>query len=450
MQFNVPKTEQKRVVIVGAGFGGLTLARRLAQSNFQVVLIDKNNYHQFQPLFYQVAMAGLEPSSITFPLRKVFQNSKNVFVRVTKVLSVQPEQNQLTTEVGAVQYDYLVLAIGADTNWYGNDRIRANAIPMKAVSEALFLRNSMFEDYERATIADNYEQRQPYLDIVVVGGGPTGVELAGSLAEMKKHIIAKDYNDDLNREEIDIHLVHGDPRLLNTMSPQASAKAEVYLRELGVQLWLDKVVTDYDGQTVTINDGSTIRTDKVIWAAGITGNKLEGLPATAIGRGNRLKVNGINRVEGSQNIFAIGDIAMQVEEKWPNGHPQVAQVALQQGQRLAKNLRRMVDGEATKDFHYRDLGSMATVGRNKAVVDLPFWRFQGAFAWFVWLFVHLFAILGAKNKFFVFINWVWNYVSYDQSLRLVIKPWKKPIIAPAPPAPPVVPPQEVTETVLKS
>ena len=450
MQFNVPKTEQKRVVIVGAGFGGLTLARRLAQSNFQVVLIDKNNYHQFQPLFYQVAMAGLEPSSITFPLRKVFQNSKNVFVRVTKVLSVQPEQNQLTTEVGAVQYDYLVLAIGADTNWYGNDRIRANAIPMKAVSEALFLRNSMFEDYERATIADNYEQRQPYLDIVVVGGGPTGVELAGSLAEMKKHIIAKDYNDDLNREEIDIHLVHGDPRLLNTMSPQASAKAEVYLRELGVQLWLDKVVTDYDGQTVTINDGSTIRTDKVIWAAGITGNKLEGLPATAIGRGNRLKVNGINRVEGSQNMFAIGDIAMQVEEKWPNGHPQVAQVALQQGQRLAKNLRRMVDGEATKDFHYRDLGSMATVGRNKAVVDLPFWRFQGAFAWFVWLFVHLFAILGAKNKFFVFINWVWNYVSYDQSLRLVIKTWKKPIIAPAPPAPPVVPPQEVTETVLKS
>ena len=450
MQFNVPKTEQKRVVIVGAGFGGLTLARRLAQSNFQVVLIDKNNYHQFQPLFYQVAMAGLEPSSITFPLRKVFQNSKNVFVRVTKVLSVQPEQNQLTTEVGAVQYDYLVLAIGADTNWYGNDRIRANAIPMKAVSEALFLRNSMFEDYERATIADNYEQRQPYLDIVVVGGGPTGVELAGSLAEMKKHIIAKDYNDDLNREEIDIHLVHGDPRLLNTMSPQASAKAEVYLRELGVQLWLDKVVTDYDGQTVTVNDGSTIRTDKVIWAAGITGNKLEGLPVAAIGRGNRMKVNGINRLEGSENIFAIGDIAMQVEEKWPNGHPQVAQVALQQGERLAKNLRRMVNGEATKDFHYRDLGSMATVGRNKAVVDLPFWRFQGAFAWFVWLFVHLFAILGAKNKFFVFINWVWNYVSYDQSLRLVIKPWKKPIIAPAPPAPPVVPPQEVTETVLKS
>ena len=432
MQFNIPDTGQKRVVIVGAGFGGLTLSRQLAKSDFQVVLVDKNNYHQFQPLFYQVAMAGLEPSSIAFPLRKVFQNSKNVFVRVTKVLSVQPEQNQLVTEVGSLRYDYLVLAIGADTNWYGNEQIRANAIPMKAVNEALFLRNSLFEDYERATIADNYDQRQPYLDIVVVGGGPTGVELAGSLAEMKKHIIAKDYNDDLKSEEIDIHLIHGDPRLLNTMSPQASAKAETYLRELGVQLWLDKVVTGYDGQTVTVDDGSTIRTDKVIWAAGITGNKLEGIPATVVARGNRLKVNGFNRLEDSENIFAIGDIALQIEGKWTNGHPQVAQVALQQGKLLGKNLRRLENGEAPRDFHYRDLGSMATIGRNKAVVDLPFWRFQGAFAWLVWLFVHLFAILGAKNKVFVFLNWVWNYFSYDQSLRLVIKPWKKPIAVPAP------------------
>ncbi len=450
MQFNIPDTGKKRVVIVGAGFGGLILARQLAKTDYQVVLIDKNNYHQFPPLFYQVAMAGLEPSSIAFPLRKVFQHSKNVFVRITKVLSVQPEQNQVVTEIGSVHYDYLVLSLGADTNWYGNEQIKANAIPMKALGEAVFLRNSLFEDYERATIADNYEQRQPYLDIVVVGGGPTGVELAGSLAEMKRHIISKDYNDDLNRDEIDIHLIHGDPRLLNTMSPQASAKAEIYLRELGVQLWLDKVVTGYDGKTVTIDDGSTIRTDKVIWAAGITANKLEGIPATAVVRGNRLKVNGFNRLEGSENIFVIGDMAMQSEGKWPNGHPQVAQVALQQGKALAKNMLRMAKGETPKDFHYRDLGSMATVGRNKAVADLPFWRFQGAFAWFVWLFVHLFAILGAKNKFFVFINWVWNYISYDQSLRLVIKPWKKPIQPVAPPVvvPPVQP--EVKEAVLKS
>ncbi|MBP6828955.1 MAG: NAD(P)/FAD-dependent oxidoreductase [Saprospiraceae bacterium] len=425
MQFNIPDTGQKRVVIIGGGFGGLTLARKLSRSDFQVVLIDKNNYHQFQPLFYQVAMAGLEPSSIVFPFRKVFQKSKNVFVRVTKVLSVDPAQNEIETEIGRLRYDYLVLAIGADTNWYGNERVRANAIPMKSVSEALYLRNTIFEDYERAVTSDGYEQRQRYLDIVIVGGGPTGVEVAGSLAEMKRHIIAKDYND-LDRDEINIHLIHGNPLLLNTMSAKASAKAEAFLRELGVTLWLDKVVTDFDGEVVTIDDGSTIRADKVIWAAGIVGNKIDGLPAGALTKGNRLKVNSFNIVDGTENIFAIGDIAYQTEEKYPNGHPQVAQVAMQQGSLVAENLLRKQKGKTPADFHYRDLGSMATIGRNRAVVDLPFWRFQGAFAWLVWMFVHLFSILGMKNRMFIFLNWVWNYITYDQSLRLVIKPWRRP------------------------
>jgi NADH:ubiquinone reductase (H+-translocating) len=429
MQFNIPDTPQKRVVIIGAGFGGLTLARRLAKyPEFQVVLIDRNNYHQFQPLFYQVAMAGLEPSSIVFPLRKTFQRNKNVFVRVTSVQSVDPDQHILTTDIGTLRYDYLVVATGADTNWYGNERVRANAIPMKSVSEALFLRNQIFEDYERAVTAPTEDRRQRYLDIVIVGGGPTGVEVAGALAEMKRNIIPKDYHD-LDRDQIDIHLVHGNDRLLNTMSPQSSAAAERFLRELGVTLWLDKVVKDYDGQTVTMDDGTTIRTDKVIWAAGIIGNTLPGLPADAVTRGNRLKVNAFNQIEGYPDLFVVGDVAVQNhEEKFPNGHPQVAQVAIQHAQNLAQNLRNWAkSGTAAqpKPFRYRDLGNMATIGRHKAVVELPFWKFHGALAWFAWLFVHLFALIGTKNKVFVFLNWLWNYFTYDQSLRLVIRPFKR-------------------------
>lgn len=427
MKFNIPDTAQKRVVIVGGGFGGLTLARRLAKSkDLQVVLVDKNNYHQFQPLFYQVAMAGLEPSSISFPFRKVFQKHPNVFVRMAKVLAVRPSEQEIDTEIGPLRYDYLVLAMGADTNWFGNEQVRANAIPMKSVSEALFLRNAVFEDYERAVTADDYHARQRFLDIVVVGGGATGVEVAGALAEMKNHIIGKDYKD-LNRDEIEIHLIHGAPRVLNGMSPEASEKAGQFLDELGVKLWLDKVVKEYDGKVVTLDDGTTIQADKVIWAAGITGNKIEGIPAESYERGNRLICNELNAVIGVEHIFAIGDMAIQKHEpKWPNGHPQVAQTALQQGKQLAKNLQALLKGKTPQPFRYVDLGSMATIGRHRAVADLPFWKTQGLLAWVMWLFIHLLYILGAKNKIFVFLNWVWNYLTYDQSLRLVIKPWRKP------------------------
>lgn len=425
MQFNIPDTPQKRVVIIGAGFGGLTLARKLAKNPaFQVVLIDKNNFHQFQPLFYQVAMAGLEPSSIVFPLRKIFQKNKNVFVRVTEVQSVDTQHQTIQTPIGALRYDYLVISIGADTNWYGNAALKPKAIPMKSVSEALYLRNTIFEDYEKAVTADDPERRQRYLDIVIVGGGPTGVEVAGALAEMKRHIVPKDYHD-LEGQEIDIHLVHGDPRLLNTMSPESSAAAEKFLRELGVHLHLDKIVQSYDGTTVAINDGSTLRADKVIWAAGVTGNTISGLPAASVTKGNRILVDPYNAVAGCQQVYAIGDIAWQSEPDYPNGHPQVAQVAIQQGKLLAENLQAQLQGKPLRTFRYKDLGSMATIGRHRAVVDLPFWKFQGAFAWFTWLFVHLFSILGAKNKLFVFLNWVSNYFTYDQSLRLVIKPWRK-------------------------
>ena len=424
MPFNIPQTDQKRVVIIGGGFAGLTLARKLARKPFQVVLVDKNNYHQFQPLFYQVAMAGLEPSSIVFPFRKLFQNHDNVSYRMAEVERVDLKAQEIHTNIGFLRFDYLVLATGADTNWYGNERIRANAIPMKSVSEALYIRNNIFEDYENAVTAQDFTQRQPFLDMVVVGGGATGVEVAGSLAEMKKHIIGKDYSD-LNRDEIDIHLIHGEARLLSGMSPQASAKSERYLLDLGVQLKLNTFVTDYDGQTVTMSDGTTLQSNKVIWAAGITGNVLPGLPEGSYTRGGRIHTDAFNRVAGVENVFVLGDLAYITDSQYPSGHPQVAQVAIQQAKQLSANLISMQKDRALKPFRYTDLGSMATIGRNRAVVDLPFWRFQGTFAWLVWLFVHLFAILGAKNKIFIFINWVWNYFTYDQSLRLVIKPLKK-------------------------
>ena len=421
MKINLPETDQERIVIVGGGFAGLTLARKLARQNYQIVLIDKNNYHQFQPLFYQVAMAGLEPSSIVFPLRKTFHNRKNVFIRVTEVTEVDTAKQKLHTPYGIVNYDHLVLAMGADTNFFGNEKIRRLAIPMKTVSEALYLRNKILADLEHALSMTDYTERQGYIDIVIVGGGPTGVEVAGALAEMKKYILPKDYPE-LNCDEIDIYLLHGAPMLLTGMSDDASAKALEFLTDLGVKVQLNSRVVDFDGQFVYTKDGEKIQANKVIWAAGITANRLKGLPDDCLTYGNRLKVDRFNRVEGYDNIYAIGDLAYMTEEAYPEGHPQVAQVAIQQAKNLGHNFKARLKKQTLNPFSYKDLGSMATIGRNRAVVDLPRWKFQGAFAWVVWLAVHLFSLLGVKNKIFVFLNWLWNYITYDQSLRLIIKP----------------------------
>lgn len=427
IKINIPETKQERIVIVGGGFGGLTLARKLARSNYQIVLIDRNNFHQFQPLFYQVAMAGLEPSSILFPLRKTFHRYDNVYIRVAEVLEVNIQEKRLETSLGICNYDHLVVATGADTNFFGNEQIATHAIPMKSVSEALFLRNTILNDYEIALSTTDFDDRQGYIDIVIVGGGPTGVEVAGALAEMRKNVLPKDYPE-LDCSEIDIYLVQSSPQLLKGMSEEASQKALEFLTKLGVKVILNNRVVSYDGEYVEMKDGSRIQSRKVIWAAGITGSLIPGMPESTVTYGNRVKVNRFNQVEGMESIYAVGDIAYMEEEDYPQGHPQVAQVAIQQAKHLAKNLKSRLAGKPMTNFSYRDLGSMATIGRRLAVVDLPNWKFQGTFAWFVWLFVHLFAILGSRNKLVVFINWVWNYLFYDQSLRLIIRtgaPWKK-------------------------
>jgi NADH dehydrogenase len=420
MKANLPETNQKRIVIIGGGFGGLKLARKLSNTNYQVVLIDKNNYHQFQPLFYQVATAGLEPSSISFPFRKIFQKSENVLIRVAEIIRIVPEKNQLESNIGIINYDYLVIAIGADTNFFGNKQIMQHAIPMKSVGEALTLRNTILQNYEDAVLVDDDAERQGLMNVVVVGGGPTGVEVSGTLAEMKNLVLPKDYPE-LDFKMMQVYLLEGSPKVLGAFSEQASLKAKEYLLKLGVNLKCNARVKDYDGKIISLEDGSVIRTNTLVWAAGIIGNKLEGLNEQIIGKGNRIEVDRYNKVTGYTNIYAIGDVAIMKEDAYPNGHPQVAQVAIQQGDLLATNFHSMAAGKTLKPFIYKDLGSMATIGRNKAVADLGKIKFQGFFAWMVWMFVHLMSIVGIKNRVVIFINWAWNYITFDQSLRLILK-----------------------------
>lgn len=419
MPINLPETKQPRIVIAGAGFAGLTLAKRLSNKEYQVVIIDRNNYHQFQPLLYQVAMSGIEPSSIAFPLRRLFTNKPNIHIRVAEIESVHPQDKYLMTNEGRVNYDILVLSTGVTTNYYGNAEIEQKTYPLKSVADALFLRNAILADLEKALTIREYDIRQGLLDLVVVGGGPTGVELAGSFAEFKKFILAKEYPE-LESAEMDIHLVEGSPELLNSMSDQASAKSLKYLRKLGVNVITNVRVNTYDGHELTLSDGRKLYTKKVIWAAGITGKPFEGIPESCYTRGNRLKTDKYNQVEGIKDLYAIGDAAY-MEEGIYKGHPQVAQPAIQQARLLSNNLNGLIKGKPMKPFHYKDLGSLATIGRNKAVADLPYLKTQGFIAWLLWLFVHLKSILGVKNKIFVFFNWVWSYITMDQSLRIMIR-----------------------------
>lgn len=413
----------KKVIIVGGGFAGIKLAKTLREDQFETWLFDKNNYHQFQPLFYQVATCGLEPSSISFPFRKLFQKKSNFYIRNEEVIEIDPASNCIVTPSNRYSYDHLVIATGCSTNFFGNTAVEKNAIPMKSVGEALFLRNYILSNFEKA-LNSNVSDKQSYLNVVIVGGGPTGVEVSGALAEMRKYILPKDYPE-LDFTKMNIYLVEASGRTLGAMSEISSKKSKEYLETLGVKILLSTQVTNYDGEMVQFSNGNSIITKTLVWAAGIKGNVINGLNTEIITRGNRLKVDRFNKVEGYSNIYAIGDIASMITPQYMNGHPQVATVANEQGVNLGENLNRLNRNEKLAEFEYSSKGSMATVGRHLAVVDLPKYSFQGFFAWLFWMFLHLMLILGVKNKFIVFTNWMWKYITFDQSLRLIIKPYNK-------------------------
>jgi len=422
---NIPQTSFPRIVIIGGGFAGISLAKKLAKQEVQVVLLDKHNYHTFQPLLYQVSTGGLEPDSIAYPIRKIVKNFPNFFFRLANVEGIDTEKKKISSDIGELKFDYLVLATGSETNFFGNTEIERHSMAMKTIPQSLNLRSLILENFEEALLTSDLHERNALMNFVIVGAGPTGVELAGALAEIKKGILPKDYPD-LDTRLAQINLIQSGDRILKEMSEVASRKAEDFLEKLGVNVWKNVRVTGYDGKTVTTTSDLTFEAATLIWAAGVKGTTVKGLDSKDyVASGNRLLVNEFNQVKGFDSIFAIGDIACMLTEEFPKGLPMMAQPAIQQGEQLGDNLLRMVESKPMKPFKYKDKGSMATIGRNKAVVDLKHWKFQGVFAWFVWMFVHLFFLIGFRNRMVVFVNWVYNYIRFDREARLIIRPFKQ-------------------------
>ncbi len=416
----LPVSVYPRIVIAGGGFGGITLAKALKGKPFQVVLIDRNNFHTFQPLLYQVATGGLEADSIAFPIRKIFSGATNVFFRLAEIKHIHQADKKIETSIGELQYDYLVIATGSTNNFFGNTELEQFCMPLKSLTEALDLRSLILQNFEKAINAT--VNKEMYCNLVVVGGGPTGVEVAGSLAELKRHVIPNDYPE-LKEGNIHIFLVESSAEILDNMSDQSSKKAYTFLEKLGVKLILNTKLVSFDGSEAVLSSGQKIPTMTVVWCAGVKGQTIPGLPEIIVQRGNRISVNEFNQAVGCKDIFVIGDLAATKEEKYPNGLPMVAPAAIQQAELLAKNLIRISQKKELLPFSYKDKGSMATIGRNKAVVDIGKIHFQGALAWFTWMAVHLMTLVGFRNKVVVFINWLWNYFSYDRAIRLIVRPF---------------------------
>lgn len=420
----VPSTTEPRIVIVGCGFGGLELAKALRQAAVQIVMLDANNYHTFQPLLYQVATAGLEADAIAYPIRKIFRKQKNFHFRWGKVQHINPEQKLISTSIGRLNYDHLVLATGSTNNFFGNTEFEQNSMPMKSVTEALNLRSLILQNFENALLATSPAEQEALMTVVIVGAGPTGVELAGALCELKKHVLPYDYPElDLNKMRI-ILLENGD-EVLQVMAPPNSERAKNYLNEMGCEIWLNTALAHFDGNVATTKDGKQIKTNNVIWSAGVRGASIDGLRAESLNKRNRFLVDEYNAVTGYENIYAIGDVAAMVTAENPNGHPQLAPVAQQQGRLLARNIMSKLKGQPLEKFHYFDKGSMATIGRNKAVVEIGKLTFGGFPGWFAWMSLHLMLLVGFRNKIIVFITWLWNYVNYDRNIRLIIRPFER-------------------------
>ncbi|GBU08311.1 respiratory NADH dehydrogenase 2/cupric reductase [Bacteroidales bacterium] len=412
---------KKRVVVIGGGFGGLKIASKLNPQYFQLVILDKNNYHQFQPLLYQVAIAGLEPSSISYPFRKNFQNKKHIQFRMCEATSVIPESKTVETTIGSITYDYLIIASGCDTNFFGNDSLKEKTIALKSVAEALYARNTILQCFEDSTTINDPIALEKLLTFIIVGGGATGVELAGALADMKKFVLPKDYPE-INFDHMRIVLIDASKRLLSGMSEHASASASEVLKKRGVEIFQEVFVTSYENDIVNLNDGSTFVSKNVIWVAGVAANSLVGFQKETYGRANRIIVNEYCQIGTYKDVFALGDTAYMACKKYPNGHPQVAQVAIQMAKLVVENLEKTETNKTPNAFEYQDKGSLATIGRNAAVADLHKLHFGGRIAWLLWLFIHIFIIVGVKNKVVILLDWAWNYVTYDVSLRLLIRP----------------------------